>query len=258
MRIIPRYLICLFTFSVSYHLCAQETCQLTGRLANFAPYSFKNPNGTWDGIDYQIAKTLSSEIGCSMKIIEAPFGRSFKLLETGQIDFMMQLAKTKERQKYLFFIGPLYIEEMRIATRNDTSLRINSLKDIENIKGKIAIQRGAFISKQFEHELNTNKKFRQNIMVLTTAHGLIEMLVTDRVTGLVIEDKSLRNSINSNPKFKEITIQPIKLNQEPLFVGFSKKRTPTGAHKKLESAYLKLVSNGQIEKIISQYLDSKD
>ncbi len=81
-----------------------------------------------------------------------PFARAMKLLKTGQIQSISHLAKTAERETYAHYLDPVYYETMRLATHANVTVEVGQLSDISLLPGKIALQRGTFVSDEFSNK----------------------------------------------------------------------------------------------------------
>jgi len=61
---------------------------------------------SWYGLGVDFAKAFLEEADCSYKFVSLPWGRSIKMLETGEIAMMLSMSPNKQRERFAYFIVP--------------------------------------------------------------------------------------------------------------------------------------------------------
>jgi len=97
----------------------------------------------FEGIDARIIRSVAKQHGFSIKFIQCPWPRCVDMAKSGEIDLITSFGKTKEREKYVYYLGPPYhIEYLRFYVRKDSDILIQKYEDlygknIGTIKGSI-------------------------------------------------------------------------------------------------------------------------
>lgn len=111
--------------------------------ASFAPITFVNEAGGFDGLAAQVARLASDKVGL---VIAAEEGGSFASIYEralkGEIDVVVGAARNAERRRDFDFVGPFLQVPSAIVT-SVTQTAIDELADLE--QGKVALLRSHFL-----------------------------------------------------------------------------------------------------------------
>jgi len=148
------------------------------------PYTFVTSEQQAYGLSLDVLRRLEADIGFELKVMACPFPRCLKLAQEGKIDVVGGLIKTEERNRYLDFIEPAYMEL-------DSSFVFYALKSsglvvdtFEQLSGKrIAVVRKAAHFERFDQDTSLNKIWVGSEKVA------MDMLLKDRVDIVIaVED----------------------------------------------------------------------
>ena len=199
-----------------------QACEISFRVYNFPPYSYKNQHQQWTGSDVELMQNLAISVNCDLQLLELPFGRALKLLKSGNLDAMMQLTKLPAREKYITFVGPVRTENMRLVSHTDVPFTLTSLKQIRDLPGQIAMQRDIFISHEFDYLLQNDTQFRTQVFQTLGNKNISELLFTNRVVGYIGDQNNLNYLIKNQTRFSELKLHPLIFNEEAVFLGISR------------------------------------
>jgi len=245
---------CCFFILLSINTYAQA-CQLSVRLYPYQPLSYKTSEHKWQGLNIEFINELLPKVHCSAKYVEIPFARSIKMLREGQVDVMLNVSKTTEREKHFHLIGPMRFETILLVTDQTVNTKISSLEDILKMKGKIGLRRGTYIGKNFEQLMNNEPRFSNKIITISDTAQMIAMFKKRQIVGFFEEELHFHYQKINNSDYKELDIQPVKVATEPVYIAFSQKSVTPNLLAQLEKANRQLINDGTYRQIITHYLD---
>lgn len=226
-------------------------CELTVRLEAYAAQSHLKEN-VWHGIDVELVTALLNEAKCQYSFIDLPWGRSLKLLESGDIDLMLSVSKTSPRENFAYFIGPQRTETIIFASHSSTTA-ISSLDELFAQTKPFAIQRGAFYGTEFNNKLNQLDHFSANIITVTDNHTKLELLRSNRISGYLEAKLNVLFEIENVPELRNLQIHPVVINQAPVYFAISKNSVSKEQISQLETAFNKLKHEGKFATILDKY-----
>ena len=112
---------------------------------NWAPFNF-NEHGAATGFSIDYMNLLAEKIGFQVKFISGPSWNEFlTMIEKRQLDVMLNIVKTDEREKYIRFTAKPYLETPRaiVVRKDDTTVR-----KFRDLYGRtVAVEKGFFYEK---------------------------------------------------------------------------------------------------------------
>ncbi|WP_299872618.1 ABC transporter substrate-binding protein [uncultured Cocleimonas sp.] len=241
-------------FSISNLSSASaESCILKARVTNIPPLYYKDDSGEWSGLTVDLANVLLNEVGCKGDFESISWSRSLDLLKTGGIDMMMNLSKTKDREKFIHFIGPQSIETAQLLTKKNIAIDINSLEDFKKLPGIVGYQQGSFYGKEFHEKLKSDPEFNGKFEVVFSQEFNLNKLKSDRIIGILGQNYSgvsaQKDLLNSN----EYKVHPYIIHHNEVYFGFSKKSVLPEIISKLNEAYDRATNNKEFHRVIESY-----
>ena len=95
------------------------------------PLNATNKEGKIIGLDADIAKSISVNMGVKLKLSKMPFAELLPALEDGKVDMIISgMTMTMERNTKVAFVGPYYVSGKGILTKTEN---IASLQDPEGL-----------------------------------------------------------------------------------------------------------------------------
>lgn len=229
---------------------AAETINI--RVATYPPQYYKDQNGNWTGIDVELARALVIEAGFTPDFIDAPWSRALEEMKSGRLHLMTTLSKTPERSTYMYWIGPERESKMALVVKKkDQSLQIESLDDLitlaksKNIK--IGMQQDIYYGQPFATSI-IERDFSQHFESVTDAKLNPRKNLAGRIIGFFEDKLTMQYQIETNKDYAGLAVHSFTMNTENLYFGISRK-VPVEWIRRLESAYERLVSSGELERI---------
>jgi polar amino acid transport system substrate-binding protein len=228
------------------------SCELTVRLEHYAPETSKTNDGSWSGMDIDITRSLFEEAQCQFSIVEVSWARSLIMLADGSIDLMINVSKTPIRSRSFYFIGPIRSEVIVLATNDDAKFSLKKISDITKLDKPIAIQRNAYYGPAIENLLK-QKKYQEHFIHVTDNTTKLKLLKRGRISGFLEAKRNIINGVNSNANFEGIWYQPLVFHSNPIYVALSKKSVNNEVKGRIETAFERLITQGEIAAIDAKY-----
>jgi len=212
------------------------SCNLTVRFEHFSPQVEKQQDNSWAGVDYQLTEQLLSTAGCSFKIVEMPWARALEALAYGEIDMMLNVTKTTDREKRFHFVGPFRNEIIVLAINENAPIKLNKIEDIIDLDMPIALQRKAFYGNAIQ-KLVDDPKNKSHFIQVTDNELKVTLLKSGHISGFLEERRNLMLGNTATPRFSGIWYVPLVIHEGPVYYAFSKKSVNQVLLNKLHTAF---------------------
>lgn len=91
--------------------------------SNYAPQSFRTPDGAWEGFDIDVAREIASRLGVEVEFLDINFDVVTAGSWNGRWDINVgSMTITPGRREVLLFTTPYYYTPAAFAVHNDSSL----------------------------------------------------------------------------------------------------------------------------------------
>jgi len=244
-------LFCMMFSSVSY--ASEINCHLVVRFENYAAQSHQDDDLTWHGQDVDFAKALLDEAGCTYRFVSIPWGRSLKMLETGEVDLMLSVSKTAQRMRFAYFIGPQRQENIVFAMNAERVYFLDSISSLFELDAPIAIQRGAYYGSIFERRFIEEQDTDERFIYVPDNQLKLDLLRNGRISGFLEEKYNIIYQVQNNPDFMKVAISPLVINSEDVYFAFSKASVSKSQLKIFEKALLSIKKSGKLTAILKKY-----
>jgi polar amino acid transport system substrate-binding protein len=188
------------------------------------------------GIDVELINMLAAKLGIEVSYYPCPWARCLKLAEQGDIDLISNAFKTSERQKYLSYLEPAYINgTYRVFYLNNASdIEITRLEDLHELD--IGVRPNVKYFEQFD--LNTSLKK----VTIMQEEQLIGLLLKERIDVFIGQEDVIdyvlrKNNLSSQVKKAKYRV----LVQNKGFMALSKKSKLLYLKPQLENTLQELI-----------------
>ncbi|MWC30655.1 ABC transporter substrate-binding protein/permease [Paenibacillus sp. MMS18-CY102] len=172
-------------------LCQDGKTLVMGTSPDYPPYENVDAKhgGEIVGLDIDIAKAITSKLGCKLEISAMDFNGLIAALQTGRVDFVMSgMSVTPERKENVDFSDSYYSARNTIVSKKKKPF--TTLQELEN--GRIGVQLGSTQETAIAG-LNNAK-----VTKLNTISALIQELKSNRIDAAIVEDAVAIGYIESN------------------------------------------------------------
>lgn len=103
---------------------------------NYPPYEYREA-GKLKGLHVEIIERVAMQMGMKIRFVEYPWKRTLQLMKNTEIDGVMFISKSKEREKYCHFIdgNTLSMSEMSFVTLKDRNTDEEKIKSVGVLLG---------------------------------------------------------------------------------------------------------------------------
>ncbi len=219
----------------------------------YPPMFMQDESGKWFGFSIELAEVLLSEIGRVPAFKGMPFKRGLLSMETGEVDMMLNLTRTSERERFIHFIGPQHFEKVILVVPKDSNFLIASLDDLKKLPRKIGIERGVFHGPAFEEKRKEDDAFRAKLEEVSDSGLNAKKLKHGRISAFINNQPNMVYQIRTNPLFLNFKIHPFVLHESPVHFGFSRKSVSAETLGHLREAYDRAQENGLFHVVFEKY-----
>lgn len=231
--------------------CNLIACDISVRVEQYSAQSQKVTE-RWQGLDVELAELLLNEAHCEFDFIDLPWARSLKLLENGEIDLMMSVTKTDEREQFAYFIGPQRFETL-VFISPPMKEEITQIEQLFSLDNPVAIQTGSFYGETFMNTLHMSAKNEGKVVWVTNNHTKDTLLKSKRISGYLEAKLNVLFEQQQGTAMPNLKIHPLIVNKAAVYFAFSKKSISKKLYNTIEKAFNKLQKNGKIEAILTKY-----
>lgn len=245
MRTIPCLLLLLLVFTSSH---ANQNVLL----ADFRhrPPEMVLDGSTMSGPLKEILEVAAERIGYSVQWRAAHFARSIRDLEHGKIDIIPRMVRTREREVFSYYLGPIGFQKKDIffLVRKGQENLINQYEDLQNLR--IEVKRKTAYFDRFDNDISLNK--RENI----DDDNMVRMFLAQRFDTMpVLDRQSLEIAMEKHGITDYSYANYVHVNNMGNYYGLSKSsaNSSSALHQKLNGSILEMVTTGEVGKIYSKY-----
>jgi len=183
------------------------------------------------GFHTKIINYIGQEMALTPDIIYAPLARRIHMLSTGQLDLLIGIRKTPEREKLFIFIEPGYTRGTAVSGLYINTQKNSFLDNAANSRKKIiAVTTNSSYIKDYD------LPFSYKVITVTSLVQVIKMLDVGRIDAFIYGKKSaniLVNKMELNHLKPSLKFTPTKNTNKSSYIAISK-------HSKLKSDIDKL------------------
>ena len=215
-----------------------------GTNAAFPPYEFVAEDGSYAGIDVEIASAVAEKLGMTLEIKDMEFDSLIPAVAGGSIDFVMAgLTVTDERKETVDFSDTYATGVQVIIVKEDSE--IASVDDLEG--KKIGVQAGTtgdiYVTDEFGQE---------NVSQYNNGSLAVQALLNDQIDCVVIDNEPAKNFVAANEGLKILETEYVT---EDYAAAFSKENTEL--RDQFNAALAELIADGTVQSIVDKYITAE-
>lgn len=229
--------------------------------AAFPPYEFKEDDGSYAGIDVEIAGLIAEKLGMELQIEDVEFGSIVGGVESGKYDMgMAGLTVTDERKESVNFTES-YATGIQVVIVPENS-EYTSFEDFytgfDDEKGtptgvkdgiKIGVQQDTTGDIYSSDDLEKWGFGEDNVIRYKTGADAVQALLSGKVTAVIIDNEPAKSFVKANEGLK---ILDGEYTNEDYAICVSKENDEL--LEKLNKALNELKSEGKIDEIVNKYI----
>lgn len=186
----------LFLFSPPAGWAKDNTYFVFGGDNKYPPYEYLDDTGMPQGFNVDITRALSKEMGIFTSLNLMPWSEARSALKAGEVDVLMGMFKSPERQRHFAFSTPHYVASYAVFVPKGSSIG-----SLDETAGKcVIVQKG-----DLGHDHLLKEKIAGEIVVRENMHEVLAALAAgegdaallSRVQGLIILNDEKIDSIEA-------------------------------------------------------------
>lgn len=181
----------------------------------FAPYGFYE-NGTLSGLTVDIVQEMLDSLQYAHRIKVYPWARAFTDIKNKQGKVLFPMARTKDREKRFWWVGPLHSDSVYFYKRRGSAVHITTLDDAKKLHTIL-------ITRNFPQQTILEEQGFRNLHFTTKPEQDLRMLNADR-GDLIVMGTAVIGELSKKVGIPVTTFEKtdVLLFQTDLYIAFSK------------------------------------
>ena len=214
--------------------------------AAFPPYEMVKDDGTFEGIDVEIAGKIAEKLGLELEILDMDFTAAVNAPAQGKADMCMAgLTVNEERQKNLDFTDT-YANGVQVVIVPENS----DITSIDDLEGKlIGTQEGTTGYNYCSASPEDGGYGEENVIAYTNGATAVQALLSGKVDCVVIDSMPAEEYVKANPGLK---ILETEFTNEDYAIAV--KKGNTALLNAINTALNELIEDGTVQSIVDSYI----
>lgn len=220
------------------------SCTLKVQVHDFPPYSYL-VDRQWQGSRVVLSQRLASKLGCQLQYLDVSWGRALRLMQSGELDLMFNLTKTKGRSSFMVFLAPHHTEVLSMAVHKNLPQwqHLSSFADLKNFPGQIAITQGSFLGEAFE-SFAADPIQHAKLLAVPHRKAKNELVLKGRADAVIEDQAYLRYAISTFPEYQQLLLTSFVIAETEVYLALSKKSPWFSRQAEMEQAIAELQHAG--------------
>ena len=212
--------------------------------ATFPPYEMVADDGTFEGIDVDIAAKIAEKLGLELVVDDMDFGSIITSVQTGKEDIALAgLTVTDERKQNVDFTDSYATGVQVVIVPEDSDI-----KTIDDLQGKlIGCQESttgyAYCTDDYGEDMVT---------AFPSGANAVQALLTGKIDAVVIDKQPAEAYVAQNEGLKILDTEYVTENYA---IGVSKDNT--ALRDAVNNALKELIDDGTVQAILDQYIKAE-
>ena len=217
--------------------------------ASFPPYEMVADDGSFEGIDIEVAGAIAEKLGLELQVDDMGFDAALQAAQTGKSDMVMAgVTVTEERQAVMDFSNS-YANGVQVVIVKEGS-PIQTVDDLANAN-MIGCQMGT-TGYTFCSDTPENGGFGEDhVTPYDDGAAAVQALMNGQIDAVVIDNKPAQEYVAANPGLK---ILDGEFTNEDYAIGVAKGNT--ALLDAINGALEELTADGTIQSIVDKYISA--
>lgn len=211
----------------------------------YPPFNFLDEEGRLRGIGAEVVQSMAAQLGYGKPIQSMAWKRVLQRIDDEENIGVFSMTRTPQREDHYHWVGPIVPANAGIYQLGNAIKPVQSIEDLRNA-GLIGVQAGG------ADEQALRSYGFDNLEPIHNPRGGVHMLATGRIDLLVSSDVELFKQLKDSDLTRSEIEMVYQFSSGDLYLAFSKK-TSEVVIRVWQDAYDQVVSQGQFDRIMSQY-----
>ena len=212
--------------------------------AAFPPYEMTADDGSFEGIDIEVAGAIADKLGLELQVDDMDFDAALLAAQTGKSDMIMAGVTVTEDRLTVMDFSDTYASGIQVVIVPEDS----DITSIDDMTGKmIGVQRGttgdSYCSDDFGED---------NVIKYDNGLTAVQALMNGQVDAVVIDNAPAQEFVEANPGLK---ILDTEYANEEYAIGVAKGNTQL--LDAINGALAELTEDGTIQAIVDKYITAE-
>ena len=217
--------------------------------AAFPPYESTKDDGSFEGIDVEIAQAIAGKLGLELVVDDMDFGSVITSVQSGKEDIAMAgLTVTDERKQNVNFTDSYANGVQVVIVKSDSAI-----KSIDDLEGKmIGTQEGTTGYIYCSAAPEDGGYGEDHVIAYTNGATAVQALISGKVDCVVIDSQPAQEFVKANTG---LSILDTEFTNEDYAIGVSKDNA--ALLEAVNGALKALIADGTVQTIIDKYIPAK-
>ena len=217
--------------------------------ASFPPYEMVADDGSFEGIDIEVAGAIADKLGLELQVDDMGFDAALQAAQTGKSDMVMAgVTVTEERQAVMDF-SDSYANGVQVVIVKEDSA-IQTLDDLANAN-MIGCQMGTTGYIYCSDTVENGGYGEDHVTPYDDGAAAIQALVNGQIDAVVIDNMPAQEYVKANPGLK---ILDTEFANEDYAIGVAKGNT--ALLDAINGALAEMKADGTIQTIVDKYINA--
>ena len=218
--------------------------------AQFPPYEMVADNGSFEGIDVEVAQAIADKLGLELVIDDMDFDAALLAAQQGKSDMVMAGVTVNEERLQVMEFSDSYANGVQVVIVPENS-DITSVDDLSNDK-MIGTQRGTTGYIYCSDTVENGGYGEDHVTAYDTGATAVMALVNGQVDAVVIDNAPAQEYVKANPGLK---ILDTEFTNEDYAIGMAKGNT--ALLEAINGALAELTADGTLQSIVDKYIPAE-
>ncbi|HIY06199.1 MAG TPA: transporter substrate-binding domain-containing protein [Candidatus Evtepia faecigallinarum] len=218
--------------------------------AQFPPYEMVADDGSFEGIDVEIAAAIAEKLGLELQVDDMDFDSALLAAQNGKSDMVMAgVTITDERMAVMDF-SDTYANGVQVVIVKEDS----DIASIDDLEGKmIGTQQGTTGYLYCSDTPENGGYGEENVTAYADGATAVQALINGQVDCVVIDNAPAQEFVKANPGLK---ILDTEFTNENYAIGVAKGNT--ALLDAINGALKELIADGTVQQIIDKYIPASN
>ena len=217
--------------------------------AQFPPYEMVADDGSFEGIDIEVADAIAKKLGLELQVDDMDFDAALLAAQNGKSDMVMAGVTVDEERQAVMDFSDSYAKGVQVVIVPEDS----DIQSIDDMDGKmIGTQRGT-TGYIFCSDTPENGGFgEEHVTAYDDGATAVKALLNGQVDCVVIDNAPAQEYVKANPGLK---ILETEFANEDYAIGVAKGNT--ALLDAINGALKELIDDGTVQSIIDKYIPAE-
>ena len=218
--------------------------------AQFPPYEMVADNGSFEGIDVEVAQAIAGKLGLELVIDDMDFDAALLAAQQGKSDMVMAGVTVNEERLQVMDFSDSYANGVQVVIVPENS-DIASVDDLSNDK-MIGTQRGTTGYIYCSDTVENGGYGEDHVTAYDDGATAVQALINGQVDAVVIDNAPAQEYVKANPGLK---ILDTEFTNEDYAIGIAKGNT--ALLDAINGALAELTADGTLQSIVDKYIPAE-